>query len=159
MTKQEAIIAMQKGKKVRHKSFMKHEWISIIDDKIRTEEGFLHNQKEFWILRNTNNWLTGWSVILERPNIIYKHSDGPWKRKEIFFDNGDIFQKVTIKNKENICNIITRDEQKALANAKLIAIAPELLQLAEMYFDSMQGSPAEGSLSYKLTLKTLNKLK
>ena len=95
---------------------------------------------------------------MERPIIEHKHTKGEWERFTISTHNGD-YQKIKIENGTSICNITTRNEEQAIANAKLIEVVPQLLQIAEMYFDSMQGTEAEGSLPYNLTLETLNKLK
>ena len=62
MTKLEAIKAMEEGKKVTHMYFDKDEWISIQNGKILTEEGYLHDQNEFWGYRTNECFNNDWSI-------------------------------------------------------------------------------------------------
>ena len=87
----------------------------------------------------------------KRPCIIRSHTRG---NVQIRADRGV----------ELICggkNILSSDVplKEAMANAELFKLAPTLLDIAEMYFDSMKGTRAENGLAYKHVLDTLNKLK
>ena len=56
-----------------------------------------------------------------------KITKGEWK--DIIVSNADgWFHRVIAIEGESVCNIITRNTQRAQANAKLIAAAPELLE-------------------------------
>lgn len=92
-----------------------------------------------------------------RPIVNHKHTKGDWERFTISTHNGS-YEKVQIENGTSICNVTTRNWEQAVANAKLISIAPQLLQIAEMFFDTMKDTEAEGSLAFTLTLETLKKL-
>ena len=61
MNKQEAIEAMKKGFKVTHDYFSSDEFITMIGDKIVTEEGYSFNATEFWKYRTHESFNTGWS--------------------------------------------------------------------------------------------------
>lgn len=89
---------------------------------------------------------------LTEPKEEHKHTKGEW-----CVSSGN--QIVSMPSQCKITNNVSGwnyDESKA--NAKLISIAPELLQIAEMYLDSMKGTDAENSLAYQVTEKTLKKL-
>lgn len=47
--------------------------------------------------------------------------------------------------------------ESTVATAKLFAVADNLIQIAEMYFDSMQTRGEQNSLPFQITLDTLNK--
>ncbi|MBX3165594.1 MAG: hypothetical protein KF900_14050 [Bacteroidetes bacterium] len=67
MTKDEAIQAMQEGKKVTHDFFMPHEWVMI--DKngaVVYEDGNTTSLREFSALRVGYYWLSGWSLYNEK---------------------------------------------------------------------------------------------
>jgi len=61
MTKQEAIEAMQQGKKVTHYLFTDEEFIYMKNGEIHDENGY-NLQSEFWMWRHSKEWLTGWSI-------------------------------------------------------------------------------------------------
>lgn len=63
MTKTEAIQAMNKGFKVRHKWFSKDEWMICEGLLYRFEDGCLCTPSEFWYARNGEYWQTGWEVV------------------------------------------------------------------------------------------------
>lgn len=65
MTKQEAIQAMQDGKKVRHEYFSDDEFIFMIDDEICDERGFQMRAGniDFWTDRKGEQWENGWSIV------------------------------------------------------------------------------------------------
>lgn len=107
---------------------------------------------------------------LNRPIIEHKHTKGEWiidVTDRAIDANPKYFTLVSDKkNGEKLIALIRDDSdtekeefEETRANIKLIQIVPQLLQLAEMYFDSMKGTTAEGSIPYQLTLETLNKLK
>ncbi len=66
MTKQEAIAAMQQGKKVTHDYFSDYEYIYIKQHEfhvsIISEDGVNHGWQGFWELRNSIQWQDGWSL-------------------------------------------------------------------------------------------------
>lgn len=107
---------------------------------------------------------------LNRPIIEHKHTKGEWiidVTDRAIDANPKYFTLVSNKKNGGKLIALIRDDSdtekdelyETMANTKLIQIAPQLLQLAEMYFDSMKGTDAEGSIPYQLTLETLNKLK
>lgn len=65
MTKQEAIQAMQDGKKVRHEYFMDDEFISMTDNEIFDEKGYKMRGAnfDFWTDRKGEAWENGWSIV------------------------------------------------------------------------------------------------
>jgi hypothetical protein len=62
MTKAEAMAAMREGKKVTHRWFSDNEWMSMQDGKVLTEEGYKHDQREFWRYRTDESWNDGYSL-------------------------------------------------------------------------------------------------
>ena len=106
----------------------------------------------------------------DRPVKIHKHTKGKWivvsnyrnpkvineSGQVIFEHNKNCFDKT---ERMGVKLNIYYTHRKMIANAKLISIAPELLQIAEMYFDSMINTDAENSIAFDVTLQTLNKLK
>lgn len=67
MTKQEAINAMQEGKKVTHRYFTSDEWMTMVGGDIMTEEGYKVPPKEFWQYRTDEFWNDGFELF-EPPN-------------------------------------------------------------------------------------------
>ena len=63
LTKSEAIEAMAKGHKIRHRHFSKDEWMTMVGSLIRFEDCNYCTVDEFWICRQDDSWSTGWSVI------------------------------------------------------------------------------------------------
>lgn len=59
---------------------------------------------------------------------------------------------------ECIALTFSQDDIKRKGDAKLIAQAPKLLQLVEMYVDNMKSNGQENSLPYQLAVETLNKI-
>jgi len=67
----------------------------------------------------------------------FKGTQGKWQVVEQQTTNGSFFR---IKGgTEKVANIVTRDYQRAEANAALIAHAPELLELCDMVYKSFGG--------------------
>lgn len=64
MTKQEAIEAMQQGKKVHHAYFTPSEYIHIVDGKLVDENDYSmdHEGVNFWTDRQGIAWQTGWNI-------------------------------------------------------------------------------------------------
>lgn len=62
MTKQQAIWAMEEGKKVRHRYFSSDEWISLVDRRIISEDGVRHD--EFWELHADAAYETDWEIFV-----------------------------------------------------------------------------------------------
>jgi len=65
VTKSKALGLMRQGIKMTHHLFTPEEWITIEGDKIKTEEGYLMPQREFWGYRKEGVWDTGWKVWIE----------------------------------------------------------------------------------------------
>lgn len=61
MTKQEAIWAMEEGKRVRHRYFSLDEWISLVDRRIISEDGVRHDS--FWELHADAAYETDWEIF------------------------------------------------------------------------------------------------
>lgn len=66
MNKNEAILAMREGKKVRHYYFSRDEWMSMMPDgRFLLEDGVVCSQNEFWRWRTQKEWETGWELFTE----------------------------------------------------------------------------------------------
>ncbi len=74
MTKQEAITAMQSGKKVTHRHFTSDEWATMEDGKIVLEDGVKCNPDEFWKWRTNHAWHDGWELF-EEPQPVTSRAD------------------------------------------------------------------------------------
>lgn len=65
MTKDEAILEMMKGKKVRHRFFTDNEWMMILD-KVKNiylfEDGVEISAQMFWMDRRDGMWNTDWEI-------------------------------------------------------------------------------------------------
>ena len=63
MTKEEAIKAMKQGQRVTHKYFSPNEWVTINKSgEYLFEDGYTISEQQFWKLRSSNEWETGWSI-------------------------------------------------------------------------------------------------
>ena len=56
MNKQEAILAMQEGKKVTHRYFTPNEWMTMKDGVIVLEDGVICPPDDFWQWRTDRGW-------------------------------------------------------------------------------------------------------
>lgn len=69
LTKQQAIEAMKKGKKVAHSFFEPEEFIMLHDGLIHDEQGFCLEDPEegldFWKGRTGSQWESGWCIVPE----------------------------------------------------------------------------------------------
>lgn len=69
MNKQEAIHAMQEGKKVTHRYFTPDEWMTMKDDMMVLEDGVIHGitctPEEFWKYRTDSRWDDGYELFNE----------------------------------------------------------------------------------------------
>lgn len=69
MNREEAFIAMQQGKKIRHMWFEKNEFLFIRDGIMYTEEGYVFGLADDlpfgdgWEMRKGGYWEDGWSVV------------------------------------------------------------------------------------------------
>lgn len=63
MTKQEAIIEMQRGEKLTHRYFSKDEWATLEGNHIITEDGVRITEKEFWLIRKSPAWEEDWKIF------------------------------------------------------------------------------------------------
>ena len=65
MNKQEAILAMQEGKKVTHLYFSPNEWMTMKEGMIVLEDGVIYPPKEFWQWRTDRGWNDGYELFNE----------------------------------------------------------------------------------------------
>lgn len=66
MNKNEAILAMREGKKVRHRYFSPGEWITMTSDgNFLLEDGVRCSWNEFWKWRTQKEWDTDWELYAE----------------------------------------------------------------------------------------------
>ncbi len=56
MTKEEAIVVMKAGNKVRHESFSDNEWMTIEHGRILFEDGVRCTLPDFWSDRTNPSW-------------------------------------------------------------------------------------------------------
>lgn len=63
MTKEEAIAAMQEGKKVTHQYFSSDEWMAMREDQIVLEDGVVCSPDEFWLYRQDPEWDDGYELF------------------------------------------------------------------------------------------------
>jgi hypothetical protein len=66
LSKKQAIQAMKKGQKVRHRSFTSSEWVKIAEHRVNRyefEDGCISKVDEFWSTRKHENWLTDWEIV------------------------------------------------------------------------------------------------
>ena len=62
MNKQEALIAMEEGKKVSHMYFTPEEWVTIDNGDFLFEDGVRCTFEEFWAYRSDEYWTTDWRL-------------------------------------------------------------------------------------------------
>jgi hypothetical protein len=62
MNKEQAIEAMQEGKKVTHEYFTSNEFMTMKGNKIVFEDGYAVRPLEFWSTRTAKNWDDGYSI-------------------------------------------------------------------------------------------------
>ncbi len=63
MTKEEAIVAIKSGKKITHRYFEDHEYVTITDDgQMLFENGSKQSWFEFWSLRPDSCWNMDWDI-------------------------------------------------------------------------------------------------
>ena len=95
-----------------------------------------------------------WCDLLstEPKNKAMKHTKGPWK----IYERTNWYDVLTDNNDDRICSIDRMDELLSLADAKLIAAAPELLETIKEIFEEI--NLADTSLKlYKQTAQTIKK--
>jgi hypothetical protein len=63
LTKKQAIDAMRQGRKVTHRLFTEAEWVTIQDGLITTEDGYQCSITEFFNVRWSEYWYTGWRIV------------------------------------------------------------------------------------------------
>ncbi len=144
MHKNEAILALQVGKRLTHAYFTDGEWVIMLPNgNYQFEDGVEITPDEFWGLRKSSYWETDWSIHAMNP------TQGEWKA----IDNHPVFPHSTIiAVKDEEASTSFRDKYKFIAEVKdvrgdsftrldaeerkaniaLIAAAPELLAALEM---------------------------
>ena len=68
LTKDQAIQAMNEGKKVRHRSFTDDEWMKKAEHRVyryEFEDGCISKCGDFWETRTHENWLIDWEIVNE----------------------------------------------------------------------------------------------
>lgn len=65
MNKEEAIRAMQEGKKVTHTLFFPNEWMTMKDGLIHLEDGVICRPDYYWFSRRGAIWNDGYSLFNE----------------------------------------------------------------------------------------------
>ena len=63
MTKEDAIKAMEQGKKVTHRYFTSDEWMTMEDGKIVLEDGVKCDPSFFWFDRKSKDWNDGYELF------------------------------------------------------------------------------------------------
>jgi hypothetical protein len=63
LTKQQALEAMAKGHKVKHRYFTAEEWMWEKDGMVEFEDGCRATFSRFWHTRQDECWQTGWSIV------------------------------------------------------------------------------------------------
>ncbi len=63
MTKDEAIKAMQDGKKVSHRHFDSNEWMKQDGVGYVFEDGCHCAPRDFWHWRDDDSWIDGWRIV------------------------------------------------------------------------------------------------
>lgn len=63
LSKQEAIKAMQEGKKVTHRYFTPEEYVYMKDGEMFFEDGVSCSSMEFWSLKTDTAWETDWVIF------------------------------------------------------------------------------------------------
>ena len=63
MSKQEAIEAMVRGQKVRHRYFSDNEWVTMQDGRLLFEDGVRCSVTMFWSDRKDVQWETDWELF------------------------------------------------------------------------------------------------
>jgi len=65
MTKQEAIAEMKAGKRLTHRFFADHEWVTMPQQGhcVQSEDGIKQNAAGFWSLRTGEEWQIGWEIF------------------------------------------------------------------------------------------------
>ena len=69
MTKEDAIQAMKEGKKVTHTYFDENEWMTIRDNKIISEDGYIYDMVEFWSYRTDEAFDDGYFIFNYSDNL------------------------------------------------------------------------------------------
>lgn len=64
LTKDQAIAALNAGKKVHHRYFMKGDYIFLEEGVITAEDG--HKHVEYWAFRTHKDWNTNWGIFNEQ---------------------------------------------------------------------------------------------
>lgn len=65
MNKEEAIQAMQEGKKVTHRYFTPDEWMTMRMGMVVLEDGVVCTPQEFWQWRTDSVWNNGYKLFEE----------------------------------------------------------------------------------------------
>lgn len=65
MNKEEAILEMQKGRKLTHMYFSPWEWVTIKNGEFLFEDGYSIDQETFWADRQSKEWESNWDYYQE----------------------------------------------------------------------------------------------
>lgn len=96
LTREEAKDALSKGKKLTHNNFLPGETVVLMGELMLFEDLKTQDSDEFWWMRVSETWSTGWSIVDERR---YKSLDDMESRMQILdrcakkFANADNFEE------------------------------------------------------------------
>lgn len=100
-----------------------------------------------------------------RPIVVHKHTQEGWhdtfnvgKERGVRAEGGFICFLPRPSHYSGQDERYERELEEYKANAKLISKAPELLQIAEAFYDSMVGTDAEGGLQFGIVEKVLKEI-
>lgn len=65
MTKEQAKQAMRDGNKVTHRHFSPDEWVTMVGDQLKLEDGVVCYPDEFWRWRTDKTWDDGWDFFTD----------------------------------------------------------------------------------------------
>lgn len=88
----------------------------------------------------------------ERPVVVHKHTQGELAKGE------NIFGEPVVSKDGVVVAVFKPHVPEFISNRDLYFRAGDLLQIAEMYFDSMVSRGEQGSLPFQITSKILNEL-
>lgn len=66
MTKDQAKVALNNGKKIAHLYFSKDEWVKKANGEYQFEDGVICEIDEFWEYRSELMWDNGWEIYSEK---------------------------------------------------------------------------------------------
>jgi len=173
MSKEQAIEAMKAGKKVAHRYFSPHEWITMKGNlTVITEEGYSISTAEFWKYRYQKEYLTDWHIWENTP-AEELHTKGEYavgNGGQTYKSNGG-YDIALIVNDENVPTCLgfiwgaTKEEAKANVQRivtcvnnhdTLVTALEELIPFAQAIFD--RSSSLDEDAAYEAKIKSAKDL-